>query len=152
MKKINKKGFTLVELLAVIVVLAVVMVLATTTILPYMTDSRKNSFAIEANEAKNAAADAVSLIQIGTIKTSEAQAYEVTGGYCFDLTDLNTLGLWTKGDTSYKGKVVVKKEESKYTYTVSIQNTEFEVVSKSGDIDKDMVETKGKNTGASFAC
>jgi len=43
----NKKGFTLVELLAVIVVLAVVMLIATTAVVPMMNRARKNAFITE---------------------------------------------------------------------------------------------------------
>ena len=42
--KLNKKGFTLVELLAVIVVLAVIMVIAFTSVSSTITSARKNSF------------------------------------------------------------------------------------------------------------
>lgn len=42
--KLNKKGFTLVELLAVIVVLAVIMVIAIPTVIDSMNSAKKNSF------------------------------------------------------------------------------------------------------------
>lgn len=44
MKKLNKKGFTLVELLAVIVVLAIIMVIATQQVGKAMNNSRANAF------------------------------------------------------------------------------------------------------------
>ncbi len=43
MKKINRKGFTLVELLAVIVILAILMAIAATNIGPVIDNSRKSS-------------------------------------------------------------------------------------------------------------
>lgn len=48
MRNINKKGFTLVELLAVIVVLAIVMSLAVVAITNVLDTTRKNSFAADA--------------------------------------------------------------------------------------------------------
>lgn len=48
MKDINKKGFTLVELLAVIVVLAIVMSLAVVAITNVLDSTRKNSFVADA--------------------------------------------------------------------------------------------------------
>lgn len=48
MKKLNKKGFTLVELLAVIVILALLMVVAARTIGTTLDDSRKNAMKTEA--------------------------------------------------------------------------------------------------------
>lgn len=49
MKKMNNKGFTLVELLAVIVVLAIIMLIATRSVLPLVERSRKGAFASSAN-------------------------------------------------------------------------------------------------------
>ena len=54
MKK-NVSGFTLIELLAVIVVLAIVILMASMAIIPRMNEARKQVFAMEANEAINAA-------------------------------------------------------------------------------------------------
>ena len=44
MKRLNRKGFTLVELLAVIVILAIVVGITLVTILPTLENSRKKSF------------------------------------------------------------------------------------------------------------
>lgn len=44
MKKLNKKGFTLVELLAVIVVLALILVITVPTVLSAMNNSKKKLF------------------------------------------------------------------------------------------------------------
>ena len=55
MKKLNKKGFTLVELLAVIVVLAFVMVLAAPSVLSSMNSARQSSFMLYAEKMINAA-------------------------------------------------------------------------------------------------
>ncbi len=46
----NKKGFTLVELLAVIVVLAILILLAMPRVTTMMEKARVNSFVVEANE------------------------------------------------------------------------------------------------------
>lgn len=144
----EKKGFTLIELLAVIVVLAIVMVLATTTVLPYMTKATNNAFAIEANAAVDAASQAMSLIQIGSIAGSElvdatkysksATTDEDTGvtttTYCFTVEKLVELGLWKKdisevqtgeGKTpTYSGTVTVTalSNSKSYTYNVQMHN------------------------------
>lgn len=44
MKKLNRKGFTLVELLAVIVILAIVVGITLVTVLPTLKDSRRDAF------------------------------------------------------------------------------------------------------------
>ena len=51
MKRLNRKGFTLVELLAVIVILAIVVGIALTTVLPTLKKSRQNAFDLTANTA-----------------------------------------------------------------------------------------------------
>ncbi len=48
-KKKGKKGFTLVELLAVIVILAIVVGISITTILPVMKNSRKKALQVAAD-------------------------------------------------------------------------------------------------------
>lgn len=50
MKRLNKKGFTLVELLAVIVILALLMVVATRTIGNTLTNSRTEAMKTEASK------------------------------------------------------------------------------------------------------
>ena len=57
MKKLNKKGFTLVELLAVIVVLAVIMVLTLPTIMKSMNSARQSTFLLYASRMLDTAAD-----------------------------------------------------------------------------------------------
>ena len=49
----NKKGFTLVELLAVIVILAIVAGITLVTVLPALKDSRQKAFEISAQTAAN---------------------------------------------------------------------------------------------------
>ena len=50
MKRLNKKGFTLVELLAVIVVLALLMVVAASSIGSALTNAKKNTLKTEAQK------------------------------------------------------------------------------------------------------
>ena len=52
MKKLNNKGFTLVELLAVIVILAIVVGITMVTILPTLENSRKKSFDVAVGAIK----------------------------------------------------------------------------------------------------
>ena len=153
-KKLNNKGFTLVELLAVIVVLAVVMVLATTTVLPYMTKSTKNAFAIEANGAIDAAQNAISLISVGTIslptndedfnKSETTEGGVTTTTYCFSLKKLVELGIWKKdlddvtGDNPiYEGTVVATETSTSkaYSYAVQMHNKDLYVNNAAGTVD-----------------
>lgn len=51
MKKLNRKGFTLVELLAVIVILAIVVGITLVTVLPTLQKSRDKAFQLTADTA-----------------------------------------------------------------------------------------------------
>lgn len=86
----NKKGFTLVELLAVIVVLAIIMIIAIPSVLTAMDNAKKNSFKIFAQRAIQRAME-------------ERQSAEMVGGTlksCYALTDLKL-----EGGGKYTGSV-----------------------------------------------
>ena len=51
MKRLNRKGFTLVELLAVIVILAIVVGITLVTVLPTLKKSRQEAFKLTAQTA-----------------------------------------------------------------------------------------------------
>lgn len=53
--RLNKKGFTLVELLAVIVVLAIIMVIAIPSVMDSMQNARQGAFKIQAEKVLNKA-------------------------------------------------------------------------------------------------
>ena len=104
-KKNRKKGFTLVELLAVIVVLAVIMVLAVPSVLNQMNSAKQKTFQMYGERMVNNAMQAYeSQLLLGT--TSFTNHYkEGTDTYnCYTLTEL---GL-AKNENSFKGFVVVK--------------------------------------------
>ena len=115
------RGFTLVELLAVIVVLAIVMLLAVQAVLPQMTIARKNAFAIEANAVIEAAQSYV----VTEALTSNLIISE--SGLCVS-TDVLADGYW-KGDVSkYNGFVMIIPKEStqtNYLYKVYLTNQKY---------------------------
>lgn len=150
----EKNGFTLIELLAVIVVLAIVMVMASTTILPYLSRSRYNAFAIEVNATRDAASKAMTLVTIGSITSTDlgttgadynyTQAEDGTTKYCFSLKKLIELGIIENKDIDndlgadkYEGRVIVenKKDSRAYTYTVSMHSSDLAVKNKAGELD-----------------
>ncbi len=81
MKKLNKKGFTLVELLAVIAILAILMLLVTPNILRLFTEGRKNSFATQVQSVWKAAE---------TKYISDALTNDSPGPYCYVGDNLNS--------------------------------------------------------------
>ena len=157
----ENKGFTLIELLAVIVVLAIVMVLAVTTVLPYMNKARKEAFALEANAAKDAASNAMSLIMIGSLTDN----YKFTAGnktdsnntndndkYCFTIENLKAAGLYEKDDTNYKGTIIVEQKTDKtYEYTVNFKNAQYYVTDSKVDVVSTAVQ-EGTPTSFTDTC
>lgn len=81
MKKLNKKGFTLVELLAVIAILAILMLLVTPNILRLFTEGKKNSFATQVQSVWKAAE---------TKYISDALTNDSPGPYCYAGEKLNS--------------------------------------------------------------
>lgn len=125
-------GFTLMELLAVIVVLAIVAVIGTTTVLPLLNDTKDEAFATEANEFKGAAYDAISLIILNKMDT--ANYTKIANGYCFTVKNLIDEGVFDKDDGNYAGTVYATKEAGSnvYKYEVSFSNGDDYYVYKNG--------------------
>ena len=85
MKKLNSKGFTLVELLAVVVILAVVMGIATTSVITAMNNSRKGSLEDSAVSVENAFKTKYSEAMVsGTVSKIYADEMGLTEGYNFN--------------------------------------------------------------------
>ena len=74
---INKKGFTLVELLAVIVILAVLALVAMPNVTRLMENARKNSFTTEAEEFAKYAQTAYTNVQLAGSLTNSAKISKI---------------------------------------------------------------------------
>ena len=170
----NKKGFTLIELLAVIVILAIVMVLASSSILPFMRNAGRDSFALEANGVIDSASNAISLITVGSINSDNGSYGNQTvanntnnahfkhnnnkSQYCFSLDYLVKFGLFdlkeaslksdTGGKGKYEGAVVASKNGNAYTYTVYLSNGEYMVVGATNTVEK---EGSGNNSVKTYS-
>lgn len=112
----NKKGFTLVELLAVIVILAVVMLVGITSIGPLMANSRKSALRSDGLDLMNAAKTAY---QAEALKTDPA--FTATTTVCMPLDWLKNEG-YTENKNKYKGSVLVTYASGQYSYTYWIAN------------------------------
>lgn len=72
MKKLNRKGFTLVELLAVIVILAIVVGITLVTVLPTLQKSRDKAFQLTADTAADYYQKQYELYTTGYTATGES--------------------------------------------------------------------------------
>ena len=112
----NKKGFTLVELLAVIVILAVVMLVGITSIGPLMANSRKSALRSDGLDLMNAAKTAY---QAEALKTDPA--FTATTTVCMPLDWVKNEG-YTENKNKYKGSVLVTYASGQYSYKYWIAN------------------------------
>lgn len=113
----NQKGFTLVELLAVIVILAVVMLIGVTAIGPIVTRSQQSALRTEGIQIVEAAKLAYQFEQsTGDIKS--------TASVCYDLQWLVNNNYYEKGkDAGYYGSVLIQYNTGgSYTYKVWVTN------------------------------
>lgn len=144
MKKVlkNTKGFTLVELLAVIVVLAVIILIAMPSVMSAMDKARKNSLYTEASEiikiAQTAYADDM----------MNATVPANTEGYCYSLEYLIDAGYMDKnlggtGESATEyGSVLLKVDSDGIaTYTVWLTN---KIYSISGVVSKSLGNSSPK--------
>ena len=98
----NKKGFTLVELLAVIVILAIIALIATPTILGVIEKAKKGA----AESSALGYIDAVEKqVMINEVDTTAAKFKD----RAYSVEELNNLGITIKGSTPSNGVVVISK-------------------------------------------
>ena len=119
--RLNKKGFTLVELLAVIVVLAIIMIIAIPAVVESMNNAKKGSFKIYAQRALgNAESTFQSEDLLGMLPGSNTDANKKKisdSCYCYSLAGV---GLTSSGN--FKGYVTISldtKREATYRVTLT---------------------------------
>ena len=120
----NRKGFTLVELLAVIVVLAIIILVAMPNVLSAMDKARRNTFVTEANEFAKIAQTAYAETVLNGQTTGDA-----TKGYCYSMKGLISHGFMDKKTGTYDaGSVLLQVDTNgKATYTIWMSNATYKV-------------------------
>ena len=127
--KLNKKGFTLVELLAVIVILAVVMLVAVTAVGPAITNSKKGTFFSSAS----AMVDAAALWSATNAPTSTV---------CKKASTLASTGFLQKKDSKFFGAVLITVgTNNTYTYTIFAANNDYSAGSATAPVDISTIRT-----------
>ena len=129
--KEKNKGFTLVELLAVIVILALIALIATPIILNVINDAKKQA----AKDSAYGYMDAVEKY----IVSSELEDKSIKDR-TYSVEELNSMGVSVKGSTPDNGNIEIKNSSVK-SYDIGIDG----YVVRNGKVDK--VSTTGKNSG-----
>ena len=132
MKNINNNhGFTLVELLAVIVVLAIVMLVAVQSVLPQMEKARRQTLALDAQTAIESANT-----YFMNLSLSSGKGFPSAEGKsnCVTIKTLVDNGYFSvKGN--YDGKVVVTKQGSNYVFKVWLLKDQLEIIGAGASSD-----------------
>ena len=114
MIKLNKKGFTLVELLAVIVILALLIVVVANTALPALDNSKKSSLNVYAGRVLNAAKNVFQTEVLNSNHDTFKEIFSGTNKYCATMTSL--MG----SNKQYFGYVLVDNTGTDAVYYVRV--------------------------------
>ena len=138
MERLNKKGFTLVELLSVIVILSVVILIATNAVLPAANNAKKEVLAGEANFV---------IQQAGPYAAKDG----VTTSKCYSFQDLKDAGVVEKRDDAYHGSLLITiDDKGKTNYKVWLSNGTFMIDGVENRVESSDVKASGEN--ASDTC
>ncbi len=138
MKNFNKKGFTLVELLCVIVILSVIVLIATNAVVPMADSAKKQVLAMEANSLVKAAQ---------TLYIQESSS----SSKCYSYDEIIDSGLIEKNDEAYTGSISIEVgEDGNYTYKIWLSNGQYMINGVTPDVTSDDVEASATN--ASTTC
>lgn len=117
----NSKGFTLVELLAVIVVLAVIILIAMPSVMSAMDKARRNALITEANE----------IAKVAQTAYADKSMSMTTPDTCYSLEKLVDEGYLDKNLNGYTGSVqIIVGETGKITTKIWLSNGMYKIVTK----------------------
>ena len=140
MNKNNNNGFTLVELLAVIVVLAIVMLVAVQSVLPQMEKARRQTLALDAQTAIEAANTFFMNKSLSEPSKGFPTATGESNGRCVAISTLISEAYFSaKG--SYSGSVLVYKDNNQYLFKVWLMKDQL-MIPGAGVVNNTNVQIK----------
>lgn len=139
MKKLNRKGFTLVELLAVIVILAIVVGITLVTVLPTLKNSREKAFQLSADT-------------VADYYDKQYQLYSIGEDNAFTAEEIKNFG--TTQQVNYKAAGVKETNYSSGTFQIDTTTGRVCVIlTRSTDGEYyDAVGTQDNGTTKSSGC
>lgn len=139
MKKLNRKGFTLVELLAVIVILAIVVGITLVTVLPTLKNSREKAFQLSADT-------------VADYYDKQYQLYSIGETSSFSSEEIKKFG--TDQQVDYKASGVKEANYDAGTFRIDTSTGRVCVIlTRSTDGEYyDAVGTQGNGTTKSSGC
>ena len=133
MKK-NKNGFTLVELLVVIVVLALIMIITIPAVLDVMDDTRRNAFVLYAQKV-------VKDTQTQYVYDSNIGNAGGSGVYVYDIT--SDIGYTSTGN--YRGYVVVNASTAGTQYILFLYDNNYAIANWNVNVKGDPTTSNLQN-------
>ncbi len=132
MKKLNKKGFTLVELLAVIVILALLIVVVANTALPALNNAKKSSLEVYTGRVVEKAKELCMSAALGNSIDTSIGSVDSSGKCTLNVSEL--MGE-TATNPQYVGTVTAKPNGDVYTVGGCVRDSKNKLTVKAENLD-----------------
>ena len=122
--------FTLIELIAVVVLLGMSIIIMSTITLPKMTNSREKAFRVETTKIVKATEKAIKDYKLSKfVVQNNSDSCAIDERYCFSIKELVNLRYYDGNINHYSGKIEAYKSDDKLSYSVYVKkNDEFKII------------------------
>lgn len=138
----KNRGFTLVELLAVIVILAILMLAASSNVFGILDNAQKGSFRTEFLQLLESAQTKAQIDLMNGVITGSSNTK------CYTMEDLSS---YFDNKGKYTGKVTVVYSAGNLTLTGSMSSDKYKITDQGSDLKTDNVE-ENKSGKITYTC